>query len=129
MSKINFITCQPMDGNGGDALLPPEGKHAAANLFAMIVESELKGNHRICWLYWFTTVLVMQLFVLLPVNVMIFCLDDIVASASVANDDCDCDNLQASISGKGHEFWCFFLCQCLIFVIIILILQMVKKYP
>ncbi|XWS64759.1 hypothetical protein CRYUN_Cryun05aG0031000 [Craigia yunnanensis] len=32
----------PMDGNGGDALLPPEGKHAAANLFAMIIESELK---------------------------------------------------------------------------------------
>lgn len=36
------ILLVPMDSNGGDALLPPEGKHAAANLFSMIVESELK---------------------------------------------------------------------------------------
>ncbi|XVE62729.1 hypothetical protein DITRI_Ditri06bG0142700 [Diplodiscus trichospermus] len=36
------ILLVPMDGHGGDALLPAEGKHAAANLFAMIVESELK---------------------------------------------------------------------------------------
>ncbi|KAE8711628.1 hypothetical protein F3Y22_tig00110283pilonHSYRG00112 [Hibiscus syriacus] len=36
------ILLVPTDGNGDDALLPPEGKHAAANLFAMIVESELK---------------------------------------------------------------------------------------
>ncbi|XVF06407.1 hypothetical protein REPUB_Repub06bG0046100 [Reevesia pubescens] len=36
------ILLAPMDGNGGDALLPQEGKLAAANLFAMIVESELK---------------------------------------------------------------------------------------
>ncbi|XWS58409.1 hypothetical protein CRYUN_Cryun08bG0031600 [Craigia yunnanensis] len=36
------ILLVPMDGNGGDTLLPLEGKHAAANLFAMIVESELK---------------------------------------------------------------------------------------
>ncbi|XVF57114.1 hypothetical protein PTKIN_Ptkin06aG0177700 [Pterospermum kingtungense] len=58
----------PMDGSGGDALLPPEGKHAAANLFAMIVESEIK-----------------------------------VASASVANDDGDSDNLQASISAMDER--------------------------
>ncbi|GLT76967.1 hypothetical protein SLA2020_485980 [Shorea laevis] len=32
----------PMDSTGGIPLLPPEGKHAAANLFALIVESELK---------------------------------------------------------------------------------------
>ncbi|KAG4135728.1 hypothetical protein ERO13_D08G234300v2 [Gossypium hirsutum] len=36
------ILLVPMDGSGGDASLPSEGKHAAANLFAMIVESELK---------------------------------------------------------------------------------------
>ncbi|KAK8698165.1 hypothetical protein V6N13_114291 [Hibiscus sabdariffa] len=36
------ILLVPTDGSGGDALLPPEGKHAAANLFSMIVESELK---------------------------------------------------------------------------------------
>ncbi|XP_022719062.1 exportin-4-like isoform X4 [Durio zibethinus] len=36
------ILLVPMDGSGGNALLPPEGKHAAANIFAMIVESELK---------------------------------------------------------------------------------------
>ncbi|OMO96138.1 Armadillo-type [Corchorus olitorius] len=36
------ILLLPMDGSGGDAVLPPEGKHAAANLFGMIVESELK---------------------------------------------------------------------------------------
>ncbi|KAK5813731.1 uncharacterized protein LOC108469923 isoform X1 [Gossypium arboreum] len=36
------ILLVPMDGSGGDASLPSEGKHAAANVFAMIVESELK---------------------------------------------------------------------------------------
>ncbi|XWS57760.1 hypothetical protein CRYUN_Cryun09bG0200800 [Craigia yunnanensis] len=71
------IVLVPLDGNGGDASLPPEGKHAAANLVAMILESELK------------------------VKVIFFCLDDIVASASVANDGGDSDYLQASISGWG----------------------------
>lgn len=33
-----------MDGSGGNAWLPPEGMHAAASLFSLIVESELKGN-------------------------------------------------------------------------------------
>ncbi|XP_022746625.1 exportin-4-like isoform X2 [Durio zibethinus] len=36
------ILLVPLDGNGGDAFLPREGKQAAANLFAMIIESELK---------------------------------------------------------------------------------------
>ncbi|KAG4189287.1 hypothetical protein ERO13_A08G217300v2 [Gossypium hirsutum] len=36
------ILLVPMDGSGGDASLPSEGKHDAANVFAMIVESELK---------------------------------------------------------------------------------------
>ncbi|EOA32553.1 hypothetical protein CARUB_v10015843mg [Capsella rubella] len=31
-----------MDGSGGNAWLPPEGMHAAASLFSLIVESELK---------------------------------------------------------------------------------------
>ncbi|CAD5322057.1 unnamed protein product [Arabidopsis thaliana] len=31
-----------MDGSGGNAWLPPEGIHAAASLFSLIVESELK---------------------------------------------------------------------------------------
>ncbi|KAG7575937.1 Peptidase C19 ubiquitin carboxyl-terminal hydrolase [Arabidopsis thaliana x Arabidopsis arenosa] len=31
-----------MDGSGGNARLPPEGMHAAASLFSLIVESELK---------------------------------------------------------------------------------------
>lgn len=34
-----------MDSTGGDVLLPPEGVNAAANLFAMIVESELRGKN------------------------------------------------------------------------------------
>lgn len=32
----------PMDSTGGLPFLPPEGKHAAANVFALIVECELK---------------------------------------------------------------------------------------
>ncbi|KAB2018842.1 hypothetical protein ES319_D08G257300v1 [Gossypium barbadense] len=64
------ILLVPMDGSGGDASLPSEGKHAAANLFAMIVESELK---------------------------------DIVASASVTNDEGDSDYLQASISAMDER--------------------------
>lgn len=33
-----------MDGSGHNHSLPAEGVSAAANLFALIVESELKGN-------------------------------------------------------------------------------------
>lgn len=33
-----------MDGSGHNNSLPAEGVSAAANLFALIVESELKGN-------------------------------------------------------------------------------------
>ncbi|XP_048323988.1 uncharacterized protein LOC107412327 isoform X2 [Ziziphus jujuba] len=33
----------PLDRNGGNELLLPEGKNAAANLFALIVEAELKA--------------------------------------------------------------------------------------
>lgn len=33
-----------MDGSGGNAWLPPEGMHAAASLFSLIAESELKCN-------------------------------------------------------------------------------------
>ncbi|KAF3452354.1 hypothetical protein FNV43_RR02787 [Rhamnella rubrinervis] len=33
----------PLERNGGYALLPPEGKNAAASLFALIVEAELKA--------------------------------------------------------------------------------------
>ena len=39
---------QPVNRNGGNTLLPPEGRSAAANLFALIVESELTGNMIIC---------------------------------------------------------------------------------
>lgn len=34
---------QPLDTTSCDLLLPPEGISAAANLFALIAESELKG--------------------------------------------------------------------------------------
>ncbi|KAG2273108.1 hypothetical protein Bca52824_067663 [Brassica carinata] len=33
---------ESMDGSGGNAWLPPEGMHAAASLFSLIAESELK---------------------------------------------------------------------------------------
>ncbi|KAL4637696.1 hypothetical protein ACB092_03G094700 [Castanea dentata] len=33
----------PLDSTGGNAMLPPEGINAAGNLFALIVESELKA--------------------------------------------------------------------------------------
>jgi hypothetical protein len=33
-----------LDSSGGNAMLPPEGISAAGNLFALIVESELKGD-------------------------------------------------------------------------------------
>jgi hypothetical protein len=61
-----------MDGSGGNAWLPPEGIHAAASLFSLIVESELKvasasatteddadclasvsGEQNKCCYYWF----------------------------------------------------------------------------
>lgn len=35
---------QSVNRNGGNALLPPEGRSAAASLFALIVESELTGD-------------------------------------------------------------------------------------
>lgn len=38
-------SCQSMDGSGGNAWLPPEGMHAAASLFSLIAESELKGSN------------------------------------------------------------------------------------
>lgn len=71
--QMSFTTCQPMDGSGCDASLPSEGKHAAANLFAMIVESELKGNHNILLtLLLHYSALVIQHSALLPVNVIFF---------------------------------------------------------
>lgn len=36
---------QPVNRNGGNASLPPEGKNATASLFALIVQAELKGNY------------------------------------------------------------------------------------
>lgn len=38
---------QPFDSSGGKSMLPPEGVNAAGDLFALIVESELKGNSSI----------------------------------------------------------------------------------
>lgn len=35
---------QPVNRSGGHALLPAEGKNDTANLFALIVQAELKGN-------------------------------------------------------------------------------------
>lgn len=39
--KIHF---QPLHSTNCKELLPPEGISAAANLFTLIVESELQGN-------------------------------------------------------------------------------------
>lgn len=38
-----LCSLQPLERSGQSSLLPHEGIGAAANLFAMIVESELKG--------------------------------------------------------------------------------------
>lgn len=42
-----FSPCplQPLERSGQSSLLPHEGISAAANLFALIVESELKGGY------------------------------------------------------------------------------------
>lgn len=42
-----FSPCllQPLERSGQSSLLPHEGIRAAANLFALIVESELKGGN------------------------------------------------------------------------------------
>ena len=39
---------QDTNNSGAKSLLPPEGINAAANLFALIVESELKGMLEFC---------------------------------------------------------------------------------
>lgn len=51
--KINFPPLQPENRNGGTALLPPEGRSAIANLFALIVQSELTGNSDMLIYHWF----------------------------------------------------------------------------
>lgn len=58
----------PMDNSGQSSLLPPEGINASANLFALIVESELKA-----------------------------------ASASVNDNECETEYLQASISAMDER--------------------------
>jgi len=51
-----------MDGSGGNAWLPPEGIHAAASLFSLIVESELKGKGFQTFDLCFTTFVGLELF-------------------------------------------------------------------
>ena len=42
--KFVVLSLQPTGSGGGNALLPSDGISAAAGLFALIVESELKGK-------------------------------------------------------------------------------------
>ncbi|KAF7142259.1 hypothetical protein RHSIM_Rhsim05G0128300 [Rhododendron simsii] len=75
--------------------LPPEGVNAAANLFALIVESELKGNSDIFTSYCFS---IARLASFRLINQLVTRSDVIAASASAFIDKNESEYLQASIT-------------------------------
>lgn len=85
-----------MDGTGGNSLLPPEGINAAANLFSLIAESELRGNNIALYISEFVAFIMLSFFCNTFPNSLACVL---VASASAMDDNDEADYLQASISG------------------------------
>lgn len=83
-----------MDVGAYSHSLPPEGINAAANLFALIIESELKGNvilNPIQLTYFLSFIYILCL----NLNIVV----SIAASESAFSED-EYDYLQASIYGK-----------------------------
>lgn len=91
-----MIRLQPLDSTGGNAMLPPEGINAAGNLFALIVESELKGSSDT---FLFCNQFLWAFYLVMTMNVIC----DIAAASSALTDDVDGDYLQSSISGMGKR--------------------------
>lgn len=85
-----------MDNTGQNSHLPPEGVNAAANLFALIVESELKGNSISSNYVAFSVACFASIQL---INRLTTRSDVIVASASAFTDESESEYLQASITG------------------------------
>lgn len=99
-----MICLQPLDSTGGNAMLPPEGINAAGNLFALIVESELKGSSdmlpcRFILAFLFCNQFLWAFYLVMTMNVIC----DIAAASSALTDDVEGDYLQSSISGMGKR--------------------------
>lgn len=88
-----------MDVSGKNVLLPSEGISAAANLFELIVESELKGNIMLFTIVFFTLCCILCWYINLLYPPWI------AASASAFSDDDTNNYPQASIAGKLLTSW------------------------
>lgn len=94
---------QPLDTVSCDLLLPPEGISAAANLFALIVEFELKGasyliHREICFVFLRTRYIIyIYHYLWLFISDVLFY--GLAASASAYGDENEY-YLQASVAGK-----------------------------
>lgn len=94
-----------MDGSGGNAWLPLEGMHAAASLFSLIVESELKGKGFQTFELCFTTSVGLELFSLSNLYSSWKFVSLVASASATTEDDADC---LASVSGehnKCYDYW------------------------